>query len=209
MMRVKEIYGTLNGEGANSGRAVVICRFSGCNLWDGSEKGRHQSRCGLCDESIEGTDGPLGGEYPPQKLAEQVEACWKSCFGDWDTGRHVLFTGGEPALQLTGELIDLCKKKGFFTAIESNGTLALPPGLDWICISPKSGTELSVCRGDELKLVYPQKGLDPESLRGLDFGHFFLQPRFHPQEPENIKLSVDYCLAHPQWRLSLQIHKIV
>ena len=206
---VKEIYYTLQGEGANTGRAAVFCRFSGCNLWSGREEDRTQAICKFCDTDFIGTDGPGGGRFEsPTDLAKAVSDQWPAqCCST--TPRLVVCTGGEPALQLDEELIEALHLHGFEVAIETNGTRQLPCGVDWICLSPKAGTDILVQSGHELKLVYPQMGAEPELYNHLDFKHFFLQPMDGPNREINTALAVKYCLEHPTWRLSLQTHKIV
>jgi len=210
---VKEIYYTLQGEGANAGRPAVLLRFAGCNLWSGREDDRATARCGFCDTDFVGTDGPGGGRFESSEaLARAVVAAWPA--GGAPSGgarRFVVCTGGEPLLQLDEPLTAALHATGFEIAIETNGTLPPPPGIDWVCVSPKAGVELLLRRGDELKLVYPQDGLTPESLEGdgLDFRHWFLQPMDGRDRVRNTDLAVRYCLAHPRWRLSLQTHKLV
>jgi 7-carboxy-7-deazaguanine synthase len=205
---VKEIFYTLQGEGANTGRPAVFCRFAGCNLWTGREADRAEAVCRFCDTDFVGTDGPGGGRFPDARsLARAVAAAWP---GDVLEGRRfVVCTGGEPLLQLDAELIDALHAEGFEVAVESNGTLEPPPGIDWLCVSPKAGAPLVVRRGDELKLVYPQEGGEPERFEALDFEHFFLQPMDGPAREENTAAALRYCLAHPRWRLSLQTHKLL
>jgi 7-carboxy-7-deazaguanine synthase len=204
---VKEIYYTLQGEGANAGRPAVLLRFAGCNLWSGREDDRATARCRFCDTDFVGSDGPGGGRFDSSEaLARAVAAAWPG-----GARRFVVCTGGEPLLQLDESLTSALHATGFEIAIETNGTLPPPPGIDWVCVSPKAGVELLLRRGDELKLVYPQDGLTPESLErdGLDFLHWFLQPMDGPDRARNTDLAVRYCLAHPRWRLSLQTHKLV
>ena len=202
---VKEIYLTLQGEGTHTGRPAVFLRFSGCNLWTGREADREDAVCQFCDTDFVGTDGPGGARYPDAAaLARAVAAEWPG------GGRpFVVCTGGEPLLQLDPPLIAALHAAGFAVAIETNGTLPVPDGVDWICVSPKAGAPLVATGGDELKLVYPQGGLDPEGFAGLDFRHWYLQPMDGPDLARNIRLAVDYCLQHPEWRLSLQAHKLV
>jgi len=210
---VKEIYYTLQGEGANAGRPAVLLRFSGCNLWSGREDDRATARCGFCDTDFVGTDGPGGGRFDSSDaLARAVVAAWPARGAAPGGGRRfVVCTGGEPLLQLDEPLTAALHATGFEIAIETNGTLLPPRGIDWVCVSPKAGVELVLRRGDELKLVFPQKGIAPESLEGdgLDFRHWFLQPMDGPDRARNTELAVRYCLAHPRWRLSLQTHKLV
>ncbi len=203
---VKEIYYTLQGEGANVGRPAVLLRFSGCNLWSGREEDRAAATCDFCDTDFVGTDGPDGGKFAtPQALAHAVVATWP----DSADRRFVVCTGGEPLLQLDEPLIATLHAAGFEVAIETNGTLAAPPGIDWICVSPKAGAQLVLRRGHELKLVFPQDGLPPERLADLEFRHFFLQPMDGPDRARNTDLALRYCLEHPRWRLSLQTHKLL
>jgi len=201
---VKEIFASLQGEGAMVGRAAVFCRFAGCNLWSGRDEDRAGATCCFCDTDFVGIDGEGGGKFADvEALADAIERAWT---GDAQ-GRFVVFTGGEPLLQLDAGLIDLMHDKGFEVAVETNGTIAPPAGLDWICVSPKAGASLVVDRGSELKLVFPQVGLSPEDLIGLDFAHFWLQPMDSADLVANTAAAVAYCLAHPRWRLSLQTHK--
>lgn len=204
MYAVKEIFYTLQGEGGNAGRAAVFCRFAGCNLWSGREQDRATADCIFCDTDFVGTDGPGGSKYrDASALADAISTAWQG----GDAGRFVVLTGGEPALQVDAPLIDALHSHGFSIAIETNGTLPLPPGLDWICVSPKAGTELVQTSGDELKLVYPQTGLAPESLLALDFPRRYLSPMDGPRLAENTAAAVAYVKAHPIWRLSVQTHK--
>ena len=206
---VKEIYYTLQGEGANAGRPAVLLRFAGCNLWSGREPDRATAQCGFCDTDFVGTDGPGGGRFDSSEaLARAVSATWPGG-APGGARRFVVCTGGEPLLQLDEPLSAALHTSGFEIAIETNGTLPPPPGIDWVCVSPKAGVELVLRRGDELKLVFPQEGLPPESLEDLDFRHWFLQPMDGPDRARNTELAVRYCLAHPRWRLSLQTHKLV
>ena len=203
---VKEMYYTLQGEGAQSGRAAVFCRFAGCNLWSGREEDRSTAICQFCDTDFRGTDGPGGGRYPAAELAERVAALWPA----GQAGRpYVVCTGGEPLLQLDEPLIEAFHAHGFEVAVETNGTRPAPAGIDWICMSPKAGTEIVLRKGQELKLVFPQPGAAPELFADYDYEHFFLQPMDGPQRDRNTQLCIEYCLAHPQWRLSVQIHKWV
>ena len=202
---VKEIFYTLQGEGANSGRPAVFCRFTGCNLWSGREQHRAAAQCSFCDTEFVGTDGEGGGRFAgPEQLAAAIVALWPG------GGRPlVVCTGGEPLLQLDAALINALHGLGFEVAVETNGTLAAPGGIDWLCVSPKAGARLVQHSGDELKLVWPQDGVDPQQYAGLDFGHFYLQAMDGPQQQSNLKKVVDYCLAHPRWRVSLQTHKLL
>ncbi|MBA4253957.1 MAG: 7-carboxy-7-deazaguanine synthase [Comamonadaceae bacterium] len=205
---VKEIFYTLQGEGAQSGRAAVFCRFAGCNLWSGREADRASAQCRFCDTDFVGTDGAGGGRFASaQALAQAVRSHWRGGSGAGAGRPLVVCTGGEPLLQLDAALIEALHAQGFEIALETNGTLDLPAGLDWVCVSPKAGTELRVRRGDELKLVYPQPGAEPERFAALDFAHFFLQPLDGPQRAQHTQQAIDYCMAQPQWRLSLQTHK--
>ena len=204
---VKEIFYTLQGEGRNAGRAAVFCRFAGCNLWSGREADRATAVCRFCDTDFVGLDGPGGGRFTSaESLAQAVAAAWPVAAG----GRPLtVLTGGEPALQLDAALIDALHAQGFEIAIETNGTLPLPPDLDWICVSPKSGTALAVVAGDELKLVYPQEEAEPALFEALDFAHFLLSPMDGPDRIAHTAAAVTYCLQHPRWRLNLQTHKIL
>jgi 7-carboxy-7-deazaguanine synthase len=206
---VKEIFYTLQGEGANAGRAAVFCRFAGCNLWSGLEKDRLTAVCQFCDTDFVGTDGPGGGKFATAaELARAIAAAWP--FPAAPRVRPlVVFTGGEPLLQLDEDLLRYVHDHGFEAAIETNGTRLPPPGVDWICVSPKAGAELRLRRGQELKLVYPQTAAPPELFADLPFDHFFLQPMDGPEREKNTRLCVDYCLKHPQWRVSLQTHKLL
>ena len=203
---VKEIFYTLQGEGAQSGRAAVFCRFAGCNLWSGLERDRASAVCTFCDTDFVGTDGEGGGKFVgAEALAEAIAARWPAGHG----GRpYVVCTGGEPLLQLDAPLIEALHARGFEIAVETNGTLAAPAGLDWICVSPKAGAELAQRTGDELKLVYPQSDAPPERFAGLAFRHFFLQPMDGPARDANTAAAARYCMAHPHWRLGLQTHKV-
>jgi 7-carboxy-7-deazaguanine synthase len=206
---VKEIYYTLQGEGANTGRPAVFCRFTGCNLWSGREQDRAAAVCNFCDTDFVGTDGPGGGVFSDaESLAAAVGACWPGASVS-GAQKFVVFTGGEPLLQLNGALIDALHRFDFLVAVESNGTCEAPEGIDWICVSPKGKSELILRAGQELKLVYPQDALKPEDFVDLVFEYFFLQPMDGPDAKRNTQLTVEYCLAHPKWRLSLQTHKLV
>jgi 7-carboxy-7-deazaguanine synthase (Cx14CxxC type) len=201
---VKEIFRTLQGEGAQAGRAAVFCRFAGCNLWSGREADRAKAQCGFCDTDFVGTDGTQGGSYASAgALADAIEAEW----GADRAHRFVVLTGGEPLLQVDTALLDALHARGFQVAVETNGTIDAPRGLDWICVSPKAGAELRIRSGNEIKLVYPQAGAPPEAFAGLAFDRFSLQPMDGPELAANTARAVDYCLHHPQWRLSLQTHK--
>jgi 7-carboxy-7-deazaguanine synthase (Cx14CxxC type) len=204
---VKEIFYTLQGEGAQAGRAAVFCRFAGCNLWSGREEDRAGATCSFCDTDFVGTGGLGGGRFASaDALAAAVASSWPSGAG----GRPlVVCTGGEPLLQLDAAAVDALHARGFEVAVETNGTQPAPPGLDWICVSPKADAPLVLTRGDELKLVYEQLQALPERFAGLDFRHFFLQPMDGPFRQRHTDAAVAYCLAHPQWRLSVQMHKAV
>lgn len=205
--QVKEIYFTLQGEGAHTGRGAVFLRFAGCNLWTGREQDREDAICQFCDTDFVGVDGPGGGKFADaEALAEAVAAEWPA----HGNGKpYVVCTGGEPMLQLDAALIDALHAKGFEIGVETNGSLPAPAGLDWICVSPKAGAPLVQTIGNELKLVYPQIGREPETLEGLDFQHFFLQPMDGQQRMANTEAAIAYCLKHPLWRLSLQTHKLI
>lgn len=204
---VKELFYTLQGEGANAGTPAVFCRFAGCNLWSGLEKDRAGALCRFCDTDFVGTDGPGGGKFATAVLlAEALLAAWP---GSDAKNRFVVFTGGEPALQLDRALIEALHRRGFRIAVETNGTVALAPGIDWVCVSPKAGAALATRAGDELKLVYPQRDCPPEHFEALAFAHFFLQPMDGPERAANTRAAIDYCRRHPKWRLSLQTHKIL
>jgi 7-carboxy-7-deazaguanine synthase (Cx14CxxC type) len=206
---VKEIFYTLQGEGAHTGRPAVFCRFAGCNLWTGRERDRSRAICQFCDTDFVGTDGPGGGKFTSAlELARAVAAAWPAGAGP-GSGRFVVCTGGEPLLQVDAPLVDALHAEGFEIAVETNGTQMPPPGIDWVCVSPKAGADLVLRRGDELKLVYPQVGAEPERYEQLKFRHFYLQPMDGPDRERNTELALQYCLAHPQWRLSLQTHKLL
>jgi len=206
---VKEAFLSVQGEGLNAGRVAIFARFSGCTLWSGREVDRGHGRGGCsrwCDTDFVGIDGPMGGRYQsPAELAAVVRGLWPTDEGD----PLVVCTGGEPLLQLDVPLIDALHQAGFKVAIESNGTLPVPPGIDWICISPKAGAPIVVDHGDELKLVYPQVGMPPADFEHLDFGAFILQPLDGPELKEHTQQVLDYCLQHPRWRVGIQIHKIL
>jgi 7-carboxy-7-deazaguanine synthase len=204
---VKELFFTLQGEGANSGRAAVFCRFAGCNLWSGREQDRATAVCSFCDTDFVGTDGAGGGSYRgAAALAERIAALWSAHCGV-DSHAFVVFTGGEPLLQLDAALIDAVHAHGFEIAVETNGTLRAPAGIDWLCVSPKADSPLVQTRGDELKLVYPQPLAPPERFEALDFGSFYLQPMDGADYQANLAATLRYCMEHPQWRFSLQMHK--
>lgn len=203
---VKEIFKTLQGEGAQAGRAAVFCRFSGCNLWSGREDDRSRAICRFCDTAFVGTDGAGGGRFgSADALAQAIEEAWAGVGHQ----RFVVFTGGEPLLQLDQSLIEAVQQRGFEIAVETNGTVEVPPGLHWICVSPKAGASLRQSSGNELKLVFPQVGLDPATLSDLAFQHFWLQPMDGPERAANTAAAVEYCLQNPRWRLSLQTHKLI
>jgi 7-carboxy-7-deazaguanine synthase len=206
MYSVKELFYTLQGEGANAGAPAVFCRFAGCNLWSGREEDRATAACDFCDTDFVGTDGTAGGKFASaDELADAIAREWPHDGGP----RFVVCTGGEPLLQLDAAAVEALHARGFRVAIETNGTIAAPQGIDWICVSPKAGVPLALERGDELKLVYPQARAQPELYESLAFDHFFLQPMDGPRRDANTRSAIDYCLAHPRWRLSLQSHKIV
>jgi 7-carboxy-7-deazaguanine synthase (Cx14CxxC type) len=204
---VKELFYTLQGEGAQAGRAAVFCRFAGCNLWSGREQDRASATCTFCDTDFVGTDGDGGGKFgTAEALAGAVHAAWPAHAG----GRpYVVCTGGEPLLQLDAAAVAAFKARGFEVAVETNGTQDPPPGLDWICVSPKAGADLRLRAGNELKLVFPQAGFGPERFETLAFEHFFLQPMDGPLVERHTREALAYCLAHPRWRLSLQTHKLL
>ena len=205
---VKEIFYTLQGEGAQAGRAAVFCRFAGCNLWTGREADRAAAICQFCDTDFVGVDGPGGGRFESaQALAQAIEEKWPA--GSSLGRRFVVCTGGEPLLQLDRSLIEALHDCDFEIAVETNGTVAAPDGLNWVCVSPKAGAKFVQKSGDELKLVFPQPGADPSDFEMLPFRHFFLQPMDGPSRAANTELALSYCLHHPQWRLSLQTHKIL
>jgi 7-carboxy-7-deazaguanine synthase len=204
---VKEFFYTLQGEGANTGRAAVFCRFAGCNLWTGREQDRHEATCQFCDTDFVGTDGPGGGRFASAgELAAAVAAAWPPA---QSSRRFVVCTGGEPLLQLDSDLLRALHGEGFEVAVETNGTLPPPDGVDWLCVSPKAGAELVVTSGDEIKLVFPQVGAEPDRFEQLSFRQYFLQPMDGPDREANTSAALQYCLAHPRWRLSLQTHKLL
>ncbi len=204
---VREIFYTLQGEGANTGRPAVFLRFAGCNLWSGRESDRAEAVCRFCDTEFVGTDGDGGGKFEtPEALANAVNAAWPA---QNVAQRFVVCTGGEPLLQLDTALVAALRTRGFMVAVETNGTLVPPAGELWLTVSPKAGAPLQLRRGDELKLVYPQPGAEPERYAQLEFRHFFLQPMDGPDKARNTRLATEYCLAHPGWRLSLQTHKLI
>jgi 7-carboxy-7-deazaguanine synthase len=204
---VKEIFHTLQGEGANTGRSAVFCRFAGCNLWSGREEDREGAVCRFCDTDFLGTDGTFGGKFESaERLASTISSVWpQGLQGE----RFVVLTGGEPLLQVDVGLIEALHKAGFEIAVETNGTIAPPPGLDWICVSPKAGAPLEIISGDEIKVVVPQEGLNLSDLERLEFTHRFVQPMDGPDALVNTRWALDWCLTNPRWRLSLQIHKLL
>ena len=204
---VKEIFLTLQGEGAHAGRASVFCRFSGCNLWTGREEDRETAVCTFCDTEFVGTDGPGGGKFDSaDALAEAIVTAWPRNAGG---APYVVCTGGEPLLQLDAPLVEALHLRGVAVAVETNGTRLPPPGLDWICVSPKAAAPMVLTRGNELKLVYPQPLAMPDRFEGLAFDHFYLQPMDGPDREANTEAAVRYCLGHPRWKMSLQTHKLL
>lgn len=204
---VKEIFYTLQGEGGQSGRPAVFCRFAGCNLWSGLEKDRATAVCKFCDTDFVGTDGDGGGKFSTaQELAAAIAAKWSARVGGIPL---VVCTGGEPLLQLDDALVSAIHAQGIEIAVETNGTQPAPDGIDWLCVSPKADAPLVLSRSDELKLVFPQAGLDPQDVEGFDARHFFLQPMDGPEREKNTQLAIAYCMAHPKWRLGLQSHKLI
>ena len=202
---VKEIFYTLQGEGLRAGRPAVFCRFAGCNLWSGREEDRERATCRFCDTAFVGTDGTLGGRYEARALAEQIAALWPAGQGQ----RYVVLTGGEPLLQVDEPLLQALHAEGFEIALETNGSLPVPSGIDWICVSPKAGADWVQRRGHELKLVFPQPGLMPGDIGEVGFDHLLLQAMDGPLRAQNTRAAIDWCMAHPRWRLSLQTHKIL
>lgn len=204
---VKEIFYTLQGEGANAGRPAVFCRFAGCNLWSGREEDRPTAVCRFCDTDFVGVDGDDGGKFAnADALVDAIESHWPT--SDWHR-RFVVLTGGEPLLQVDEALVAGLHDRGFSVAVETNGTVAAPAGIDWICVSPKAGTELVIRSGNELKLVFPQIGLDPAQVATLQFDNFYLQPMDGARRIENTERAIEFCQAHPRWSLSVQTHKMV
>jgi len=204
---VKEIFYTLQGEGMQAGRPAVFCRFSGCNLWTGRESDRVTAVCKFCDTDFVGTDGERGGKFATGgELARTIAGLWPETHA---ASKYVVFTGGEPLLQLDAELIDAMHRAGFEIAIETNGTLPVPAGVDWICVSPKMGSELVVTKGSELKVVIPQEGQDLQAYEALDFEHFFVQPMDGPDKLRNTQLAIETCKRNPKWKLSIQTHKLL
>ena len=204
MYSIKEIYKTIQGEGAQSGQSAVFVRFSGCNLWSGKEKHRDDAICKFCDTDFVGTDGVNGGKYSIETLITKIQELWDS-----EEEAYVVFTGGEPMLQLDQKLITACKEVNFITAIETNGTIKIDFDIDWICVSPKAGSELLVNKGNELKVVYPQDKFDLKSFETLSFDHFFLQPMDSKDKINNTENAIKFCLKNPKWKLSIQQHKIL
>jgi len=206
MYRVKEIFYSIQGEGYYSGRPALFCRFSGCNLWSGKEEDRKTATCSFCDTDFLGTDGPEGGIYENAgRLSRSIAKLWPQSEGH----RFVVCTGGEPLLQMDSALVDALHKEDFEIAVETNGTICAPPGIDWICVSPKAHAKILQTFGHELKLVYPQTGAEPSQYEKLDFRHFFLQPMDGPGRDEALRQTLAYVLAHPRWRIGLQLHKIL
>jgi 7-carboxy-7-deazaguanine synthase (Cx14CxxC type) len=205
--KIKEIYYTLQGEGFHTGRPAIFCRFSGCNLWSGREEDRHKAICQFCDTDFWGTDGILGGRYSGKELLEQIKELWPEDFRNHPI--FVVCTGGEPMLQIDQELIDIFHEGGIHIAIETNGTLKVPATIDWICMSPKAGTEIIQQSGNEIKIVQPQMGIDPKDFEEMDFDHFFIQPLDDEAQEDNIQEAIRYCLDNPKWKLSLQVHKVL
>lgn len=206
---VKEMFATLQGEGAHTGRASIFCRFTGCNLWSGREQDRHKAACTFCDTDFLGTDGPGGARFEtPEALADALALRWYEAAGESE-GRYVVFTGGEPLLQVDPPLIAAVHARGFEIAIESNGTLEAPEGIDWICVSPKPSSRIVQRSGHELKLVFPQESLPPSMFDSWDFSQFWLQPMDGPDRAANTAAAVAYCQKNPRWRLSLQTHKLI
>jgi len=204
---VKEIFYTLQGEGNHAGRPAVFCRFSGCNLWTGREEDRASAVCQFCDTDFVGTDGVGGGKFKSaQDLAAAINALWPTSY---TASKYVVFTGGEPLLQLDADLIAAMHAVGFEIAIETNGTLSVPEGIDWVCVSPKMGSELVVRKGNEIKVVIPQIGQDMATYANLDFEHYFVQAMDGPLRDDNLRRAIDFCKQHPQWKLSLQTHKLL
>lgn len=207
MYYVKEIFYSLQGEGAQTGRPSIFCRFTGCNLWSGREADRNKSVCFFCDTDFIGTNGQNGGKFKnATQLCTVLANMWPT---NQQTKPYIIFTGGEPALQLDQQLVDACHFSGFEVAIETNGTRSLPDNIDWICVSPKSNSEIKIKQGDELKLIYPQPLALPEEFKHLNFKHFFIQPMDDNKQNNYTKAAIDYCLQNPKWKLSLQTHKIL
>ena len=203
--RIKEIFFTQQGEGKNTGKDFIFVRFSGCNLWSGQEKHRASAICKFCDTDFYGTDGINGGKYQAKELIEKIKSLWISA----DSQIRVVLTGGEPLLQVDECLISAIKKEDIYIAVETNGTLEAPDGIDWICMSPKANTEIKLRKGSEVKVVYPQKNLNPDNFNVLDFKNFYIQPMDSENYEDNVSQSVKYCMQNPNWKLSLQTHKIL
>ena len=203
--RIKEIFFTQQGEGKNTGKDFIFVRFSGCNLWSGKEKNRASAVCSFCDTDFYGTDGINGGKYMAKELIEKIKSLWISA----DNQIRVVLTGGEPLLQVDKVLINALKTENIYIAVETNGTLEAPDGIDWICMSPKANTEIKLRKGSEVKVVYPQKNLNPDNFNVLDFKNFYIQPMDSENYEDNVSQSVKYCMQNPNWKLSLQTHKIL
>ena len=203
--RIKEIFFTQQGEGKNTGKDFIFVRFSGCNLWSGQEKHRASAICKFCDTDFYGTDGINGGKYQAKEIIEKIKSLWISA----DSQIRVVLTGGEPLLQVDKGLISALKKENIYIAVETNGTLEAPDGIDWICMSPKANTEIKLKKGSEVKVVYPQKNLNPDNFNVLDFKNFYIQPMDSENYEDNVSQSVKYCMQNPSWKLSLQTHKIL
>ena len=203
--RIKEIFFTQQGEGKNTGKDFIFVRFSGCNLWSGKEKNRASAICSFCDTDFYGTDGINGGKYLAKDLIKKIKSLWISA----DNQIRVVLTGGEPLLQVDKGLISALKKENIYIAVETNGTLEAPEGIDWICMSPKANTEIKLRKGSEVKVVYPQKNLNPDNFNVLDFKNFYIQPMDSENYEDNVSQSVKYCMQNPNWKLSLQTHKIL
>ena len=203
--RIKEIFFTQQGEGKNTGKDFIFVRFSGCNLWSGKEKNRASAVCSFCDTDFYGTDGINGGKYLAKELIEKIKSLWISA----DNQIRVVLTGGEPLLQVDKPLIDALKNEDIYIAVETNGTLEAPDGIDWICMSPKANTEIKLKKGSEVKVVYPQKNLNPDDFNVLDFKNFYIQPMDSQSYEDNVSQAVKYCMRNPNWKLSLQTHKIL
>jgi len=203
--KIKEIFLTLQGEGAMTGRVAIFCRFSGCNLWSGREEDRSKAICKFCDTDFWGMDGTFGGIYTKNELAKFVNELWPI----EKNNKYIVCTGGEPLLQLDYELVDAFQSFGFEVAIETNGTIEAPKNINWICVSPKANTEILQRKGNEIKIVFPQIGINPTDYEQLNFEHFYIQPMDNEKKNENIRKSIDFCLANPKWKLSVQSHKII
>jgi 7-carboxy-7-deazaguanine synthase (Cx14CxxC type) len=204
--KIKEIYYTLQGEGHHTGKPAVFCRFAGCNLWNGLEADRHKAICKFCDTDFWGTDGENGGSYHADELAQKIASLWPS---HNEAARFVVFTGGEPLLQMDEALTESIHQEKFGIAIETNGTLEAPNGIDWICVSPKANTDIVIKRGHELKLVHPQDNIDPQDFVAWDFEYHYLQPMDSPELAQNTALCIKYCKENPTWNLSIQTHKLL